>query len=74
MEIEEKLAAGYHYFTGLSDDDYTGSGWRNPALLLPQQAALGGFDEETASIRDVPMVDTAMLAKHREDFARLQEG
>ena len=73
-EIEDELSTGYHHFVELSDHDYARTGSRNPALRAASDAALGGFDEETASIRDVPMVDTAMLAKHREEFARLQEG
>ena len=73
-EIEDELAAAYHFFTGLSDDDYTGTGRRNPALGAAKDAALGGLSEEVSSILDVPMPDRAMLARHREDFARLQEG
>ena len=73
-EIEDELAAAYHFFTGLSDDDFSSTGRRNPALLEACNAALSGLDDEVSAIKDVPMPDREMLAKHREAFARLQEG
>ena len=73
-EIEDELAAAYHFFTGLSDDDFSSTGRRNPALFEAHNAALSGLAEEISAILDIPTPNPAMLAKHREDFARLQEG
>ena len=73
-DIEDELAGGFHHFIEELDRFFERVGQRNPALIAPQQAALGGFDEEVSAIRDIPMPDREMLVKHREDFARLQKG
>jgi hypothetical protein len=67
-EIEGELGAGFHYFSGESDSYFARTGQRNPALLLPKEAALAGFEEARSAIRNVPTPDRRMLAKHGATF------
>jgi hypothetical protein len=72
-EIEDELGAGFHFFSGESDHHFAMTGERNPALLLPKEAALAGFDEERARIRNVPTPDRRMLARCSETFEGLMK-
>jgi hypothetical protein len=72
-EIEAELGAGFHFFSGESDHHFAMTGERNPALLMPKEAALAGFDEERARIRNVPTPDRRRLARQSETFAQLKE-